>query len=211
MGGILKDCEPCDGTGKVDADDISVECVDENEKQRQMAETIERVAEVYQGIVSTGQTLPKKRAKDHSEDPLHMVELVSAAQAFESMGVPKSVIKEVITQDLSEATDAFPAPIDELMVAILDEPRMDPLEWAAKYRHVDRLFGKTIDGRFDELCTKVQRAAMRANYATGQVIADRVVNLSASQDAVSKSDPEFVTYQAKEKKLMAEKKKKAVK
>ena len=193
MGGILKDCEACDGTGKVD------HIADASE----MVDVIESVGEEYDRILDAVNHV------DHIEDPLYKVELVSSAKAFESMGIPKAVVQEVITKDLSEASDAFPAPVDEFMVAILDEPRMDPLEWAAKYRHVDRLFGKTIDGRFDELCTKVQRAAMRANYAGDQVIADRIVNMSAGQDAASKSDPEYKAYQAREKKLMAEKKRKA--
>jgi hypothetical protein len=151
---------------------------------------------------SPKETLPKKKVKE--------VEAVSAPEAFESMGIPASVINEVITKDLSEDSNNFPKPeLDELTQAILDEPRMEAMAWAKKWCHVKQLFAMSpITGRYEELITKVQRAGMRATFAQGQEIAPRVVDLSKAQDSTIKSDPEYKAYQAQEKKLKEAAKKK---
>ncbi len=186
MGGIMKDCEVCNGTGKVEP--VKLEIV-ENKKE------IEHVEPVKEEL---------------------KVETVSAAEAFASMGVPAEVVKEAMANPplIVSQGEILPlnAPvIDEFMQAVLDEPRMDPISWQAKYKHVSRLFGVDITGHFGELVTKVERAAIRANYASTQVIAERTVDLSVSQDSVSNSDPEYAAFTAQEKKLKAEAEKKAVK
>lgn len=144
---------------------------------------------------------------------------VSAVEAFESMGVPAEIIAEALTivPEIVQVPAAVVVPeIDEFTQAVIDEPRLDPIAWQEKYKHVTRLFGMTITGHFGELVSKVERAAIRANYASNQVIGERTVDLSVSQDAVSRGDNEYTAYQAQEKKLIAEnaaneKKKKASK
>lgn len=85
-----------------------------------------------------------------------------------------------------ETVDMFPviAPgIDEFTQAILDEPRLDPLTWKAKYKHIPRLFGiNPMTQMFDELISKVERANIRATYASAQPKIARKVDMTKSQD-----------------------------
>lgn len=176
MGGIMRECGTCDGTGKIERD------------------------------------MPER-----------VTETVSATEAFVSMGIPLGVVNQVIAPAVENTVspgliketiaiegikqDNKPAPvarqepaIDEVMQAVIDEPRMEALAWKNKYRHVKGLFAKSIiTGQYEELITKVQRAAMRANYASNQVIAERVVDMGALQDATVINSPEYKAYAAQEK------------
>lgn len=176
MGGIMKDCPSCDATGKVEV--IAL-------KQAPSVDAVNISA----------------KPVDKQEENVHVTETVGAAEAFESMDIPKEVVAQVV-----------PKPeIDEFMQAVLDEPRMKPEDWMAKYKHIPRLFGMTMTGHFGELTTKVQRAAIRANYAQAQVMGERIVDLGAAQDTAIRNDAEYKAYQAQEKKLKESAKKKAVK
>ena len=191
MGGIMKECEVCDGTGKVAIVDMSVNDIDKGEE-----------------IVSV----------EHSEEELDMVESVTDSDIGD-VKVSDVTVTLVTEAQASEQIDNQPKQtlplkqpeLDELMQAVLAEPGMKPEDWARKYAHVDRLFGMTITGHHGELVTKVQRAEMRATYASQQPKADRQVDLKVAQDMASKTDPDYAVYQAEEKKLAEASKKKAAK
>lgn len=180
IGGITKDCIECDGTGTV---------------EQEMPKLVREIASPEPEPEPEPQPEPVKQAPPKKRP--------SRAKSAKSAAVKAPDVKPEV-----KPGPIFPGYDDEFMRAILDEPKMDPLAWAAKYKHVDRLFGMTITGHFGELTTKVQRAGIRESYAMKTPMAPRVVDLSASQDAATKGDSEYASYQAKEKKALEEQKKK---
>lgn len=111
--------------------------------------------------------------------------------------------KEEVAQVLDvtvEKKPIFPGYDDELMLAILDEPRMQALDWAKKYAHVKGLFCiSPITGLQDELITKVQRASIRSMYGQRQTIAPRKVDLQRAQNEASKTDAEYAAFAMQER------------
>jgi len=80
---------------------------------------------------------------------------------------------------------------DELMRAVLDEPNMTTENWRLKYTGVS-------------IATSVrERHSIREMYAQSQLVVDRKVNLSASQDAAIEDDADYKKFVADEKKLVA--------
>jgi len=80
---------------------------------------------------------------------------------------------------------------DELMRAVLAEPTMTTENWRLKYASTSI----TTDVR--------QRHSIREMYAASQPIADRKVDLSASQDAAVNDDVDYKKFVANEKKMAA--------
>jgi len=80
---------------------------------------------------------------------------------------------------------------DELMRAVLAEPNMTTENWRLKYTAVS-------------IATSVrERHSIREMYAQSQIVVDRKVNLSASQDAAIEDDADYKKFVADEKKLVA--------
>ena len=168
IGGLYRDCDVCDKTGKIEA---------------------------------------PKRLEAIPEEPV--TQTVSVSEAFASMGIPAAIIAEAaateaVDKALAQSQANFKkkeeTKVDELMQAVLDEPRMTPEMWKAKYQHVERLFGRSIiTGCMEEMISKVQRAQMRANHAMQTPMAPRTVDLGKAQDMAVQSDPEYKAYVAQEK------------
>ncbi len=180
MGGIFKDCEPCDGAGKVELIKLKP------------APVVDSIDMLIEPVVKT-------------EEIVHIPEVVSVAEAFESMGVPAAVIAEVREIDPVDldipaleiviTKDVEPFPIqemvmDRMMEAVLAEPTMTTEEWRAKYPDI----AEVSDIR--------QRHSMRIVYAQSKPIAPRAVDLSKSQDDIAEADPEYAAFQANEKRLI---------
>ncbi len=180
MGGIFKDCESCDATGKVELIRLKPTAIVES-----VDTFIEPVAIV--------------------EEIVHTPEAVSIEEAFESMGVPAAVITEMndiepIELDIpaleiviTKEVEPFPVQemvIDRMMEAVLAEPTMTTEEWRAKYPDI----AEVSDIR--------QRHSMRIVYAQSKPIAPRAVDLSKSQDDIAKADPEYAAFQVNEKRLI---------
>lgn len=170
IGGIVKSCDTCNATGKVEA--------------------------------------PKRLETIPEETVTPVTDIISAAEAFKSMGIPDAIIAEAaateaVDKALAQSQANFKkeeTKVDELMQAVLDEPRMTPEMWKAKYQHVERLFGRSIiTGCMEEMISKVQRAQMRANHAMQTPMAPRKVDLGRAQDMAVQSDPEYKAYVAQEK------------
>jgi hypothetical protein len=101
-----------------------------------------------------------------------------------------------------ETVDMFTTYVDPLMQAVLDEPRMKPDEWQRKYKDVPGLFGKDIaTGATCEAVSKVERAAMRANYAANQPKVKRKVDVSAAQDLAAEGDANYRAFKEKQETL----------
>lgn len=176
IGGIMKRCDMCNATGLVEQ---VVKKAPEVVKVNHIEEALEKVsaAEVVASAAidnSPKQTLPKRKSR-------------ARAKVVE----PVAVVAEV----------AAPV-IDEFTQAILDEPKMTPEAWQAKYRHIDRLFGIDKTGSFGALVSHAQRAAIRANYAATQYRAPRTVDLQAAQDSAVATDLEYAAYVANEKRMI---------
>lgn len=179
IGGIVKKCTKCNGKGRIEQPVVAMH---NKVVQGVIDTTVEAVAiptplaEIKAEIKAT----PKRKSR-------------AKAKAVEPVGEP-------------ETADMFPEPakpavptVDDFTQAILDEPRMDPIAWEAKYKHISRLFGiNPMTQKFDCLVTQVQRAAIRANYAANQPRVARKVNVKKAQDMVAESDADYLEYKHRE-------------
>jgi hypothetical protein len=170
LGGIFKDCEVCNATGKVD--------------------------------IETKAKKPKEAVKKE-EIRAPKIESISAEEMFKELGVPDDVIDASLGKSKAAYKEPiFPGYSDELITAILDEPRMEALAWENKYKHVKELFGiNVLTQKPDQLMTKVQRAGVRAAYGAhvAQMNAPRAVDLSFAQNEAAKTDALHIAFEQREK------------
>lgn len=181
MGGIMKTCWTCKGKGRIVPPISTTQFAsDESLKKAVNAQTMECVATV-------------------ADIALDATDEVAGSIKTKNKRKSRAKVKEPQTIDM------FPEPtVDALMQAILDEPRMTPEVWQATYKNVPRLFGiNPVTGQFDEMISKVQRAAMRADYAAAQPRVKRKVNVSAAQDAAAEGDVYYAAFKEKEAQLNA--------
>lgn len=162
MGGLTKECPGCLGVGKVDAPKVLA-------------------------------------APTMSNEPIATVDMFEGKQEFCTLeeifpGVTEGVKAQEIEpkkKEQEKPKQLWPGLDDDFVLAILDEPRMDPMAWAAKYKHVTRLFGANmVTGQHGELMSKVQRNTMRLMFAQSQVAAPRKVDIMSGMDAIGEADPE---------------------
>ena len=178
MGGIIKKCEKCSGKGRVERPAAVLQVA-------KPAEPIERVAQTAD-MESVFETKAKPKRKSRAK-----VKAVEVDTETKDMFQDTVSLAQIVTGEAAK----MPA-VDEFTKAILDEPRMTPDEWQAKYKHIARLFGiNPMTQKFDCLVTQVQRAAIRANYAATQPRVARKVNVKKAQDVVAESDAEYIAYQ----------------
>lgn len=153
IGGIMKPCHNCDGKGR-----ISVPVATSAESNA-----------VVMDIASKA-----------TNEVVRAIKRKRPSRAKSKVLAPET--KDMF-QDTCTIAEIFAPPIDPVMVAVLDEPRMDPFKWQMKYKDVPGLFGRDMaTGGIAELITKVQRAAMRADYANAQPKIARKVDMLKSQD-----------------------------
>ena len=136
-------------------------------------------------------------------EPVAAAEVIEVIEVIETIASiePNSVVdvqSEVQIQAITEthAPTVKTGPIfagydDELMRAVLAEPTMTTENWRLKYASTSI----TTDVR--------QRHSIREMYAASQPIADRKVDLSASQDAAVNDDVDYKKFVANEKKMAA--------
>lgn len=179
IGGIMKTCWVCDGKGRIE------------KVIEQLEPSVVTTSEVTSAPVGETLAKPKRKSKTKIKD-----EEVETADMF----IAEAKISEAIDSGPKEALSNFMPEIDEFTKAILDEVRMDPIGWQLKYKHIPRLFGiNPMTQKFDELVSKVQRAAIRANYAINQPKIARTVNLNKMQDGTVEADSDYLAFKSKEK------------
>ena len=163
LGGIMKKCHHCDGKGSVSA--IVATSTESNAIVADMA------AAATDEVISAIKRKRPSRAKAKEPETVDMF-------------IAEAIASSSIDSDGKAGRTVIVAPVvDEFTQAVLDEPRMDPLTWQAKYKHINRLFGiNPLTQKFDELVSKVQRAEIRAQHAAAQPKIKRTVDMTKSQD-----------------------------
>lgn len=180
MGGLTKECPGCLGVGKVEAPKVMAVPTMSNEP------------------IANADMFPVDSV-DISKKHVDKIELCSLEDIFP--GVTEGVKAQEIEpkkKEQEKPKQLWPGLDDDFVLAILDEPRMDPMAWAAKYKHVSRLFGAhMVTGQHGELMSKVQRNTMRLMFAQSQIAAPRKVDIMSGMDAIADKDPEYQRYAKK--------------
>jgi len=194
IGGIVKDCWICDATGKVEIEEAPILEVIQSKMTPEDAPV----------LVPLDVVLADAQLRQVTAD------LEVKLDSGVSSEAQPTVIQNETVVDTPPNYAVQLGVSEELLGAVLDEPRMKPDEWRMKYKGVAGLLGPNGT---DEIMTKVERASLRERYALMQPIAPRKVNLGASQDAAVNTDVEYLKFKAQEDaKIKAElEKKKAVK
>lgn len=190
LGGLVKDCLACDGSGKV-------------------------LASVLVANPVASNTVAPAELVDHSEDARAkmdanpVVETVPFSQVLSEAGVPAGVIAEMAQAPVMTipGQTMFPGYSDALMEAILAETGMAIPEWKNKFRGVSELF-EIRNGQPVELIGVRERASIRELYGLSRPVAPRKVDVMASQDRVAAGDAEYQRQVKSEQKLNASGRKK---
>ncbi len=192
MGGIIKECWNCKGKGRVPEPKVETSTVTN-------AVVLDIAAKATDEIISAVKAKNKRKSRAKAKEPVTadmFQDTCTLAAIFPDMNLMEAAASIAIDKG---AKQTLPPKVDPLMQAILDEPRMTPEQWQAKYKHVERLFGiNPVTNKFDELISKVQRAAMRADYAAQQPKVKRKVDVNASQDAAAEGDANYIAFRNKE-------------
>jgi hypothetical protein len=98
----------------------------------------------------------------------------------------------------------FPGYSNELMSALLDEPKLPLQEWKKKHMRNTELFVVAKDMRgqdqiVNELLDLHMRNSIRLLYAQSKPVAPRKVNAMAAQDMAARSDADYVRYEKQQK------------
>lgn len=193
IGGVMKDCEVCDSTGFI-----------ERELKIVPQPVVQESVQVPEGasVVEDESAASDTAVADEKDQDLSDVAELSATS---DLGVAQGEKVVYVPVAPMQVGTILPGYDDEFMRAILAEPTMDAIKWAAAYKHVTQLFGiNPMTKKWDELLSKVQRASIREMYAMSKPIKERRVDLGSQQDDAVKGDPEYKKYQANEKKREAD-------
>ena len=178
IGGIMKDCDACNATGKI-------YLLGKDKFVASVIPAIEPEMETKKKRKSPTKSKPLEPISEELFDNVHSLEEVSPG------------ITEVKKNETPLIRNETPKPVyTDFEIALLDEMRMDPIEWRKKYSYVKELFVVKGD-KIDEVVSKVNRMLAREVIARRQVAAPRKVSLSAMQDSSVIDDASVIAFAAK--------------
>lgn len=193
MGGLIKDCWTCDGSGKVERVERNIEAlvtgVSINDEGSIVEGSIVGICEPLKSV----DNIPANKIE---EIPVSQVEIIEAIKKKE---VEVAGIKKPIFEGYSDA----------LMVALLEENKMPLPKWKEKHKLNNELFISALDAGsgqmviVQELMDIGSRNVVRQMYAQSLPVAPRKVNNMAAQEdmAALSNDPDYVAYERKQKQL----------
>jgi hypothetical protein len=151
LGGVMRDCPGCNGAGKVPG-------IETKKEPEPIIPTIE----------------PAANAAEDTVVPVELDVIPTVAIPTPLAEVPKQV-------DNKGREIIFPGYDNDLMEAVLAEPKMTTQEWKERYKRIAGVVEMGLR----------ERAAIREMYAMSKPPAPRKVDLMASQDKVAVGDPEY--------------------
>lgn len=155
MGGLTKSCTVCDETGMI-------------------ARTSSNIKPVELDVSNPPRVKKPKKA--------------ATARGRGKSKVFQGVVENFSLADIFPGIESVKQPMlagysDQLIVALLEEPRCDPLKWRQQYQDVKELFN-VINNEITEVMSKVERAAIREIYARSIPISPRKVDIMKMQEMV---------------------------